>query len=127
MIEPSRMRGGNAVVPAYNESVEQAMVFPEFLTHDPDGFVRLTGHRIGLHHLIRAYNEGFSAEMLLGEFPTLSLALIHKVIAFYLDNQPDIDRYIAAEERASESQRAAAAPGPSAQELRQRLRKLRAS
>lgn len=103
------------------------MVLPDFLTRDPDGFVRVTGHRIGLHHLIRFYNEGFSPEMLLGEFPTLTLALIHKVIGYYLENQPEIDRYIAAEEQASQSQRAAAAPGPSVQELRQRLRKLRAS
>ena len=103
------------------------MVFPDFLQRDTDGFVRLTGHRIGLHHVIRAYNEGFSPEMLAGEFPTLSLALIHKVIAFYLENQPEVDRHIAAEEQASESQRAAAMPGPRFQELRQRLRKLRAS
>jgi uncharacterized protein (DUF433 family) len=103
------------------------MVLPDFLTRDPDGFVHMTGHRIGLHHLIRAYNEGYSPEMLLGEFPTLSLALIHKVIAFYLEKQPEMDLYIAAEEQASESERAAAAPGPTVQELRQRLRKLRAS
>lgn len=103
------------------------MVLSNFLARDPDGFVRLTGHRIGLHHLIRAYNEGFSPEMLLGEFPTLSLALIHKVIAFYLENQPEVDRYIAAEEQASESQRAAAAPSTGLPELRQRSQKLRAS
>jgi uncharacterized protein (DUF433 family) len=103
------------------------MILPDFLAREPGGFIRLTGHRIGLHHVIRSYNEGFSPEMILGEYPTLSLALIHKVIAFYLENQPEVDAYIAAEERATQAQRATATPGPSLQELRQRVRKLRAS
>jgi uncharacterized protein (DUF433 family) len=103
------------------------MNLPDFLSRDPGGFILLAGHRIGLHHVIRCYNDGFSPEMILGEYPTLSLALIHKVIAFYLDNQPDVDAYIAAEERATETQRAALPPGPGLQELRQRIRKLRAS
>jgi uncharacterized protein (DUF433 family) len=103
------------------------MTLPDFLSREPDGFVHLTGHRIGLHHLIRSYNEGFSPEMILGEYPTLSLALIHKVIACYLENQPEIDAYITAEERATEVQRAAASHGSSLQELRERMRKLRAS
>jgi hypothetical protein len=41
------------------------------------------------------YDEGYSAEMLAEEFPTLSLALIHKTIGFYLENRADIDTYIA--------------------------------
>ena len=32
--------------------------------------------------------------MILCQFPTLELATIHKVIAFYLENQVDIDRYV---------------------------------
>lgn len=103
------------------------MTLPDFLSREPGGFVRLTGHRIGLHHVVRSYNEGFSPEMILGEYPTLPLALIHKVIAFYLENQTEVDSYMAAEEQATAAQRAAAVPGPSLQELRQRMRKLRAS
>ena len=29
------------------------------------------------------------------QYPTLSLALIHKVIAFYLENRTEVDRYVA--------------------------------
>jgi hypothetical protein len=32
--------------------------------------------------------------MLACEFPTLSLALIHKVIAFYLENRVEVDAYV---------------------------------
>lgn len=102
--------------------MEQPTTLPDFLSREPDGFVHIAGHRIGLHHLIRSYNEGFSPEMILGEYPTLSLALIYKIIAVYLENQSEIGAYIAAEERATEEQRATAAPGPSFQELRGRTR-----
>jgi uncharacterized protein (DUF433 family) len=72
------------------------MQLPEFLTRSADGEIQLTGHRIGLYHVIQYYNEGESAEMLASRYPTLPLSLVHKVIAFYLDNQADVDAYIAA-------------------------------
>ena len=103
------------------------MTLPDFLSREPGGFIRLAGHRIGLHHVIRSYNEGFSPEMIVGEYPTLSLALIHKLIAFYLDNPSEVDAFIAAEVQATAVQRAAASPGSDLQELRKRMWKLRAS
>ena len=70
------------------------MVLPDFLTNSADGEIRLVGHRIGLYHLVVHYNEGESAEMLASRYPTLPLSLVHKVIAFYLDNQADVDAYV---------------------------------
>src|SRR5277367_2708091 len=72
------------------------MILPDFLTQSPDGEICLTGHRIGLFHVIHYYNEGFGPEMLACQYPTVPLALIHKVIAWYLENQTDADRYLAA-------------------------------
>ena len=46
-----------------------------FLEQDTDGFIYVTGHRIGRQHLIHYYNEGFSPEMLACEYPSLSLAV----------------------------------------------------
>ena len=66
---------------------------PDFL-HAPDGEIMIVGHRIGLHHVVRHYREGFSPEMLWEMFPTLSLATIHKCIAFYLENREAVNRYI---------------------------------
>jgi uncharacterized protein (DUF433 family) len=97
------------------------MILPEFLVQDPDGFVHISGHRIGLHHVIRCYQDGYSPEMLLGEFPTLSLALIHKVLAFYLENRSEVDAYLA-KVQAEFAQQAVAAPqGPDLAELRRRM------
>jgi uncharacterized protein (DUF433 family) len=71
------------------------MTLPDSLTQHPHGELRLTGHRIGLEHVVQFYKQGFSPEMLHQQYPTLSLALIHRVIAFYLDNQADVDSYVA--------------------------------
>lgn len=60
------------------------MNIPDFLDADADGFVHVTGRRVGLQHLVQYYNEGYSPETLAAEYPTLSLASIHKVIAYYL-------------------------------------------
>ena len=97
------------------------MTLPDFLKDDGYGYIHLTGHRIGLHHVIRHYREGYSPEMLWEQFPTLSLALIHKTIAFYLENREEVDDYIAKEEAEFDRQAAAAPKGPSLAELRRRL------
>ena len=70
-------------------------LLPPCLHWHPDGEIRLVGHRIGLYHFIHYYNEGFTAEMIVGQFPTLELATVHKVIAFYLDHRDEVDRYAA--------------------------------
>jgi len=103
------------------------MNLPDFLTAWAHGEIMLKGHRIALHHIVPLYNEGYSAEMLLSRFPTLSLPLIHKVIAFYLENQADVDAYVAAQK--AEIDRLAAAPsdGPGTVELRRRLAAVRAA
>jgi len=97
------------------------MTLPDFLTQDDDGFIHLTGHRIGLEHLVFYYNSGYSAEMLACEYPTLGLPIIHKVIAFYLENRDEVDRYAARCRETVAQQRQQATTGPSLAELRQRL------
>jgi hypothetical protein len=66
---------------------EEPVQLPAFLTQPQDSEIRLMDHRIGLYHLIQHYNEGESAEMLACRYPTVPLALVHKVLAFYLENQ----------------------------------------
>ena len=83
------------------------MNLPEFVTQHEKGELRLTGHRIDLFHIVYFYNEGYSAEMLFGLFPTLNLALIRKVIAFYLENKAEVDAYFASCEAEIERYRTA--------------------
>ena len=67
--------------------------------------IHVTGHRIGLQDVVFYYNEGSSPEALQEAFPTLTLALIHKLIAFYLEHPVDVDAYISTCEREVERQR----------------------
>ena len=85
------------------------MDLPGFLTADKDGQVHCTGHRIGLVDIVYYFNEGYSPEMIAGQFPTLPLALVYQVIGFYLENR---------------QQGRTAAGGPSLNELRRRLVKM---
>jgi uncharacterized protein (DUF433 family) len=97
-----------------------AMQLPDFLTEQPGGSIRLTGHRIALEHILYFYNQGYSAEMILGQFPSLPLALVHKVIAFYLEHQAEVDTYLAGCEAEVGRQRSAAPVAPDLVELRRR-------
>lgn len=101
------------------------MTLPDFLTQDEFGSIRLSGHRIDLAHLLHYYNEGYSPEMLWSEYPALPLALIHKIIGFYLENQPEADAYLAQHRQEMDRYRAQPVSGPSLKELRQRLESMR--
>jgi uncharacterized protein (DUF433 family) len=101
------------------------MNLPEFLVDHPDGEIRLTGHRIGLYHVVFFYNEGYSPEMLVGQFPTLPLALVHKVIAFYLENQAVVDAYIAKYDAVLERLRAEHPPSPALLRIRRLMEEKR--
>lgn len=94
---------------------------PEFLEREPDGFVHFRGHRVGLHHAIRRYREGCSAEMILLELPTLTLLLVHKAIVLYLEHVDAVDRMIEGIDGEIDRQVAAAPPPMPSAELRRRI------
>ena len=103
------------------------MTLPEFLEMDDGGFVHMTGHRIGLHHVVRMYVDGSSPETIAAHYPSLPLALVHRVIAFYLDNQLDVDAYAVAHDHEIAQEIAAAPAVPSVVELRKRLQRMGAA
>src|SRR5262245_57354135 len=71
-----------------------AMKLPDFLIDHPDGEIRVTGSRIGLYHIIADYKDGQTPQMLHEQFPHLPLDVIQRVIAFYHDNQAEVDAYV---------------------------------
>ena len=97
---------------------------PTFLTRHPDGQIKVTGTRVVLYHFLHDYNQGLSAEELATQFPTVPLATVHKVIAFYLENRADADRY-AAEYAARAEELARSIPEVNTAALRERLAQLR--
>ena len=101
------------------------MTLPDFLIRTSGDEIRLVGHRIGLFHLVHYYNEGYSPEMLAGQYPTLSLALIHKAIAFYLENRAEVDAEVAATRDELSRQRASNPGRIDTAALRRRLEQTR--
>jgi uncharacterized protein (DUF433 family) len=97
------------------------MTLPDFISQDTDGYIRLTGHRIGLQDIAYYFNEGYSPEMLSEQFPTLPMYLIYKTIGFYLENQGEVDAYLEQCYAEIDRQRATAKKGPDLAELRRRL------
>src|SRR6266404_8134513 len=101
------------------------MNLPDFLTQDEFGSIRLSGHRVDFAHLLHYYNDGYSPEMLWTEYPALPLALIHKALGFYLENQRDVDAYLTRFREEVDRRRTEPAPGPALVELRRRLESMR--
>ncbi len=97
------------------------MTLPDFLRSDEYGEIFLVGHRVTLYHVIKEYRQGHSAATLASAYPTLSLALVHKVLAFYLENQPEVEQYMEETRAEIECQAAMPARGPSLVDLKHRL------
>lgn len=70
------------------------MKLPDFLTEWPFGEIVLSGHRIGLYEVMIYHRDGFTAEMLHEQFPSLPLDLVEKVLAFARQNQAEVDTYV---------------------------------
>ena len=100
------------------------MTLPEFLSVDEFSHVRCAQHRIELVDIVYYFNEGYSAEMIAGVFPTLPLSLVYKVIGFYLENRAEVDAYAENERRQVDQHRRLAEHGPSMDDLRRRLEKM---
>ena len=57
--------------------------------------IRIKGRRIGVEHIVYAYNEGYSPEQIANKFSGLDLKVIYTLIAYYLHHRPEVDAYIA--------------------------------
>ena len=100
------------------------MTLPDFLTRDDDGWIHVTDHRIGLEDIMFFHRRGDSPEMLHVRFPTVSLSTFYRVIAYYLDNQIEVNAYVDEAFAATEAMRAAAVrKGPTYEELLERMSK----
>jgi uncharacterized protein (DUF433 family) len=101
------------------------MTLPEYLTRDPDGEIRLTGHRIGLYTVVRCFREGRSPEQIAEEFPSVPLALVYEVLAFYFENKAEVDGYVDAYAAELARQEAEHVPGPGEVKMQNLLARVR--
>lgn len=61
---------------------------------DPDGVVRVGNTRVTLETVIGAFLDGASAEEIAYQYPSLALADVYAVIAYYLRRRSDVDAYL---------------------------------
>jgi uncharacterized protein (DUF433 family) len=88
------------------------MNLPPFLSREPYGDILLTGQRLPLLSLLRAFREGRSDEEILEEYDTLAPERLLQVRDFYRANGDECDRYF--EETTREIERQAKDHQPSA-------------
>ena len=68
-----------------------------------DGGYYVAGTRISLDSIDYSFKEGQSPEAIQEDFPLLRRSQIYGVIAFYLDHQAEIDKYMEEARRQFES------------------------
>jgi uncharacterized protein (DUF433 family) len=66
----------------------------EYVKQQGEDYV-LAGSRVSLASVVAAWKDGFSAESIRDEFPTLHLEQVYGAITYYLHNQAEIDAYLA--------------------------------
>ena len=63
----------------------------DFFSNDD---IRIKGHRIGIENVLKYYSQGYSAEEILTELPTLNLEKIYATLTYYHQNKQEIDNYL---------------------------------
>ncbi len=72
---------------------------PAPLRTDADGAVRVGGTRVTLDTVVEAFLEGATAEEIVQQYTSLSLADVYSVIGYYLRQRPAVDAYLEQNQR----------------------------
>ena len=71
-----------------------AMELPDVLVELPGGEIILRGHRIALQNIVDRVDDGYTLEMLLHEYPTLSRVQLSATMDFYAANREEVSKYV---------------------------------
>jgi uncharacterized protein (DUF433 family) len=98
------------------------------LWRDQHGKIRIVGTRVLLELIIHAFEQGETAEEIVDSYPTLKLADLYAVLAYYLTHRAEVDAYIIQSDNAANriQREVEANYSPETLTLRTRLRVLRA-
>ena len=69
----------------------------------PHGTWRVADTRVSLDSVICAFWEGAAAEEICQDFPSLTLAQVYGVIAYYLTHRDQVDAYLKEQQRAADA------------------------
>ena len=106
-------------------SVFAAVTIP--LKTDQDDVIRVGNTRIRLDTVVHTFNDGHTAEEIVTQYPSLALADVYAVIAYYLKNRTIVDAYIKQRRKAAAKTRKVIEANPEYQTFRERILKRAAS
>ena len=95
------------------------------LKTDQDSVIRVGNTRVRFATVVYAFNEGFTAEEIVSQYPALSLADVYAVISYYLNDQIALDEYLAQQQITVEKVRRDMINKPDYQRFREQLLKRR--
>ena len=61
---------------------------------DEHGVIRVGETRVSLDTVIFAFNQGSTPEEIVSDYSTLDLSDVYAVIAYYLQNQTEVEEYL---------------------------------
>ena len=95
------------------------------LTVTEDGAIRISGSRVSLESVLYHYKAGATPEQIACKFPSLQLADIYSVVAYYLNHRESLEEYVGEAEAAGDAVQAEIESQPGYQanmdEIRQHL------
>ncbi|HLF84074.1 MAG TPA: DUF433 domain-containing protein [Blastocatellia bacterium] len=104
--------------------VETTMTLP--LTVTEFGTIRVGRSRVSLDSVVSHYEQGATAERIAESFPSLDLADIYAVIAYYLANRESVEEYLRRQEAEADALQQQIESDPRQQkatnQLRERIR-----
>lgn len=95
------------------------------LTTTEFGTIRVGSSRVSLDSVVHHYKQGATAERIAESFPSLELADIYAVIAYYLANRESVEAYLQTQEAEADDLQQQIESDPTQQkatnELRERI------
>lgn len=96
------------------------------LTTTEFGTIRVGSSRVSLDSVVHHYKQGATAERIAESFPSLELADIYAVIAYYLANRESVEEYLQTQETEADALQRQIESNPEQQkatnQLRERIR-----
>lgn len=86
------------------------------------GTIRVVGSRVSLDSVVHHYKQGATAERIAESFPSLDLADIYAVIAYYLANRDAVEAYLQTQETEANALQQQIEADPTHQEATKQLR-----
>jgi uncharacterized protein (DUF433 family) len=97
------------------------------LTVTEDGAIRIAGSRVSLESILYHYKVGATPEQIVCKFPSLRLADVYSIVAYYLNHRDPIEEYLREMEAAGDTVQAEVESRPGYEshmdEIRERIMK----